>query len=127
LKSVYQTRSLRHKGPLPLCSLLCLSLAIMVFAWGTGYKVSLYKVTHNGAPAKVCTRGSDAAKIALDHAADGHASLLAASLPVFVFLFDQDRTSLSLHEHWLGLAANVSPLRSAPTLHLRPPPAELRA
>jgi hypothetical protein len=46
-------------------------LPFTVFAWGTAYKLSLYKTETNGAPAKVYTRGSDAAKSNISQAIEG--------------------------------------------------------
>ena len=45
-------------------------LPFMICAWGTAYKLSLYKTETNSAPAKVCTRGSDAAKSSVSQAID---------------------------------------------------------
>src|SRR5580658_7992582 len=68
---MFQTRISGPKGLLSFCGVLCVSLAFMVFAWGTNYKLSLYKAGHESSPAKVCTRGSDTAKSALDQAVYG--------------------------------------------------------
>jgi hypothetical protein len=84
LEGVSQTRTSGPGGMLSLYGLLCLSLAFLVFAWGTNYKLSLYNAGHQNSPAKVCTRGSDPAKNALDHVAGGsavvHTALIANSV-----------------------------------------------
>jgi hypothetical protein len=100
----------------------------MVIVWGTSYKVSLYKVAHatSSAPAKVCTRGSDAAKSAVDHAADG---LHMAQIPLLVaalFSLDQAAETYPIHRRREETASELSPLHRAPILYLRPPPYEGR-
>jgi|HubBroStandDraft_1064217.scaffolds.fasta_scaffold398837_1 hypothetical protein len=99
-------------------------MAIMVFAWGTSYKLSLYKAEHQNFPAKVWTRGSDAAKNALDHAAESHALAQAPlslaillSLPLGTEDYSLDRLSYEA-------VIDRSPLSRAPILYLRPPPDE---
>src|SRR5277367_6267017 len=71
-------------------SLRCLPfllLALMVFAWGTGYKLSLYKPVPKDrtAPAKLCTRASDVARSALLDAAEGHRAIAFISLSTLLF------------------------------------------
>ncbi len=69
----------------PLYGLLCVLLSLTIVAWGTAYKLSLYTSTKDGAPAKVCTRGSDAAKSGVTAAIDGRKIVgtgLIPSLPV---------------------------------------------
>jgi hypothetical protein len=122
LESALQTRRSNPKGLLSFCGVLCVSLAVMVFAWGTNYKLSLYVAGHESSPAKVCTRGSNAVEDALDRAAGGgigaHTSL---SIVVFFSLlqgigdhpFDRLRDEAII---------DLSPLRRAPILYLRPPP-----
>ena len=96
----------------------------MVFVWGTSYKLSLYKVEHaaTSAPAKVCTRGSDAARNAVDQASNGpqvgHATLLVDSL----ISLDQATRTYSIERRQEEATRDVSPLRRAPILYLRPPP-----
>ena len=94
----------------------------MVFAWGTNYKLSLYKTGRQSSPAKVCTRGSDAAKNALDHASDGHA-LSPAPLGMAVHLsLPQKPEDYYLDRLRDEAIMNRSSLSRAPILHLRPPP-----
>jgi hypothetical protein len=101
-------------------------LAILVFMWGTGYKLSLYRPPDNRVPAKLCTRASDAAKSAVDDAANGgetHSEALQRALapvPVapLLLLFRRDRKD--------NLAKNYFPFRWTPDLYLRPPPTRLR-
>jgi predicted small lipoprotein YifL len=106
---------------------LYLLLALLVFMWGTGYKLSLYRPPDNRVPAKLCTRSSDAAKSAVDDAAHGGETHLepplltlapvpVATLPV---LLRRDRQDSS--------TKNASPFRWTPDLYLRPPPAQPRA
>jgi hypothetical protein len=99
----------------------------MVFAWGTNYKLSLYKAEHGNSPAKVCTRGSDAAKSALDHAADG-SNLSQASLGIAILSSPLEGTEDHRIDRLRDEAArDRSPLRRAPILYLRPPPDERRS
>jgi len=94
----------------------------MVFAWGTSYKLSLYKAGHQDFPAKVCTRGSDPAKNALDHAAGGsavaHAPLSIAALFSPLQGIGDDLVDRLRDEAII----DRSPLSRAPILYLRPPP-----
>jgi hypothetical protein len=122
LENNSQTRSAIPKGLISCYSVLCVSLAFTIFAWGTGYKLSLYTGDHQGSPAKLCTRGSDTAKNALDHAAGGngvdHAPLSIAvlvSLPQGTEDYSFDRLSVEA-------VCDLSPLSRAPILYLRPPP-----
>jgi hypothetical protein len=98
----------------------------MVFAWGTNYKLSLYKIGSESPPAKVCTRGSDAAKDALSAHANIQATTQAhLELAAFFVL----PTAVEGHpSHWVQDESvdDRSPLGKAPVLYLRPPPAELR-
>ena len=94
----------------------------MVFVWGTNYKLSLYKAGHQGSPAKVCTRGSDAAKNALDHAAGDSA---AAHPPLSIAILSsplQRIENYCLDRLSDDAVSDRSPLNRAPILHLRPPP-----
>jgi hypothetical protein len=108
-------------------SLRCLPfllLALMVFAWGTGYKLSLYKapLKDGTAPAKLCTRASDAARSALlDVAEGGHPLTLVSLSP----LFSAARvTSIYLCARGVedGQAMHPSPFHPPAALDLRPPP-----
>src|SRR5277367_5667437 len=72
-------------------SLRCLPfllLALMVFAWGTGYKLSLYKapLKDGAAPAKLCTRASEAARSALTAVAEGSQVVALVSLATLFFV-----------------------------------------
>jgi hypothetical protein len=99
----------------------------MVFAWGTNYKLSLYKAGHHNFPAKVCTRGSDASRFALDHAAGGSAE---AHTPISITVLDSplqgtgDGPVDRLRDEAI---LDRSPLNRAPILNLRPPPDEGRS
>lgn len=127
MERVSQTRTSGPKGLLSLYGVLCLSLGFMVFAWGTNYKLSLYKAGHQDFPAKVCTRGSDAAKNAVDHVAGG--STIEHALLSIMVLFSpiqgtEDYPVGRLHDEAI---IDRSPLSRAPILYLRPPPDEGRA
>jgi hypothetical protein len=117
-----QTRVSERKRLSSFYGVLCVYLAFMVFAWGTNYKLSLYKAERQGSPAKICTRGSDAAKNALDRASDGH-TLSRASLCMAVLLSlprgVEDYSSDRLSDDAVSV---LSPLSRAPILYLRPPP-----
>jgi hypothetical protein len=104
---------------------LYLLLALLVFMWGTGYKLSLYRPPDNRVPAKLCTRSSDVAKSAVDDAANGgepHPETLLLTLapvPVATLLLRRDRQD--------SFTKNPSPFRWTPSLYLRPPPEQVRA
>jgi hypothetical protein len=126
LKRMSQTRISGPKGLHSFCGLLCVSLAFMVFAWGTSYKLSLYKAEHQGSPAKLCTRGSDPARNALDHAAGGSA-VAHAPLNIAVLFSPLQGTGDDLVDRLRDEAIiDRSPLSRAPALNLRPPPDEGR-
>jgi hypothetical protein len=119
---MFETRISGPKGLHFFYGVLCVSLAFMVFAWGTNYKLSLYKVGHESSPAKVCTRGSDAAKSAFEHVVDArdvaHAHLSTAAL----FFLPQEIGDQSLDRLSNEAVIDRSPLSRAPILYLRPPP-----
>ena len=111
-----------RKGLFSIYGVLCISLAFTVFAWGTGYKLSLYTGDHQCSPAKLCTRGSDTAKTALDHAAGGNAGDHAPlSLAVLVSL-PQGTEDCSFDRPSVEAVCDLSPLSRAPILYLRPQP-----
>lgn len=100
----------------------------MIFAWGTGYKLSLYKskCLASSAPVKVCTRGSDAAKSAVDQVTDGHT---VVQIPVHVaalFSLDEPAATYPMSPRRREPVIDLSPLSRAPILYLRPPPHEGR-
>ena len=119
-----QKRNSIQKGLLSIYGVLCISLAFTVFAWGTGYMLSLYKPGHESVPAKLCTRGSEPAKNALDHPAAG--SALAPAPPGIAILFSlaQGIEGYSFVRQSDEAVSDLSPLSRAPILYLRPPPAE---
>ena len=94
----------------------------MVFAWGTNYKLSLYKVGHEASPAKVCTRGSDAAKNALDHAAGGSTVVHTPLSMAVLFSPLQGTEDYPVDRLRDEAIIDRSPLGRAPILYLRPPP-----
>jgi hypothetical protein len=101
----------------------------MIFAWGTGYKLSLYKVESApcSAPAKVCTRGSDAARNAIDHAADDPVPAQASLIATVLFSLDSFAEPYAIHRLQDEVASDLSPLSRAPILYLRPPPDQANA
>lgn len=105
---------------------LYLALAFMICAWGTSYKLSLYKAegTLSFAPAKVCTRGSDAAKSAVDHAATARSLAQIPILVAALFSLDVAPETYPADSRREDAIVDRSPLRRAPILYLRPPPAE---
>jgi hypothetical protein len=112
-------RGLWSPGPLLILLLTC-----SVFAWGTSYKLSLYKNNPPGlvTPAKLCKLTSDNAKSQLDHAVDGHRALLAVFL---ITLLPISRELVLVIQGQImlnGVTCNLAPLKAAPVLHLRPPP-----
>lgn len=96
-------------------------LPFMILAWGTAYKLSLYKANKTGTPAKVCTRGSDAAKSSVSQAVDGRKAVgngTAPALPVSCGLVFSE-----LHSVLLSNPIQVAlPLQSGSVLSARPPP-----
>ena len=96
-------------------------LPFAIFAWGTAYKLSLYKAENNCAPAKVCTRGSDAAKSNISQAIDGRKVIGNGTAPAapanFPIIFP------GLHDVALSETCPIIlPLQSWPILAGRPPP-----
>jgi hypothetical protein len=115
------------KGLLSFGGVLCVSLAFMVFAWGTNYKLSLYKAGHETSPAKLCTRGSDAEKSALDHAACTHTLAQMPFRIAALFSLPQWTEDYSADRLTNEAVSDLSPLRRAPILYLRPPPSKGRS
>lgn len=127
MESKPQTRVSESKGVLSIYGVLCLTLAFMVFAWGTNYKFSLYKAGHECSPAKVCTRGSDAVENAVGRAAGGRVAAHASISTAVFFSRLQgigDHPSERLRDEAI---VDRSPLSQAPILYLRPPPDERRS
>jgi len=122
MECVSQTRIAEPKGLFSLYGVMCLSLAFLVFAWGTNYKLSLYKAHRESTPAKVCTRGSDAAKRAIRHAADGPTLAQATLCLTGFFALDQRTENYPIDRLHDEGATDLSPLGRAPILYLRPPP-----
>ena len=116
-----------QKGLLSIYGVLCISLAFTVFAWGTGYKLSLYNPGRESSPAKLCTRGSDPAKNALDHAAGGNAVAHAPFRIEVLFSLPQGTEDYSFDRLSDEAVSDLSPLSQAPILYLRPPPDERRS
>jgi len=127
VKRKSKTRISEPRGLLSFYGALCIYLAFMVFAWGTNYKLSLYNPGHESSPAKVCTRGSDAAKSALDQAA-GVPTLAQIHLRIAgLFSLPQGTEVYSVDRPSDEVVSDLSPLSRAPILYLRPPPDKRRA
>lgn len=127
LKNVPQTRTSGSRGWFSLYGVFCLSLGFMVFAWGTSYKLSLYKAECQSSPAKVCTRGSDAAKNAVDNAAGGGAAAAVADAPLGISVLSsllQGTEDYPVDRLRDEAIIDRSPLSRAPILYRRPPPIE---
>jgi hypothetical protein len=114
-------RSSRSEWRFPLCRLLCVVLPFLIFGWGTSYKLSLYKTDHGVAPAKVCTRGSDAAKTGVSQAVNGRKIVgngPAAPIPAsFSFLRPRSQNTLFCEEGQPSLSLSFGTVYAA-----RPPP-----
>jgi len=96
-------------------------LPFMIVAWGTAYKLSLCKTNQTGTPAKVCTRGSDAAKSCVSQAVDGRKAVgngTAMALLVRPSLVVVERQSLALSKSFQLIHSH----QSGPGLSARPPP-----
>ena len=99
-------------------------LPFMILGWGTAYKLSLYKTNKTGTPAKVCTRGSDAAKSSVSQAVDGRKAVgngTALALRVSSCFVVAGHQSLVLSKPFQFIRS----LQSGPLLSARPPPAGL--
>jgi hypothetical protein len=121
LESHKHPRSSRPEWRFPLCRLLCLVLPVLIFVWGTAYKLSLYKTDQGGAPAKVCTRGSDAAKTVVSQAINGRKVLGNGTAAPMLAGFSLLR--LGCHEISLGEACPPDlPLSFGTVYAARPPP-----
>jgi hypothetical protein len=126
LQAAFQTRRFEARGLLSFRRVLCVSLSLMVFVWGTTYKLSLYKAERALSPAKLCTRGSDAAKNALEQATDGR---IVARAPIRItwvinlLVCNGDSRFARLRDQEAGTPLL---LRLFPRLYLRPPPDEQR-
>jgi len=104
-----------------------LLLAIAVFSWGLQSKLALYKSPSRDAPAKLCTRASDVAKSNCDDATDGGKLEQGTLLPALLSVSKSISLRLLPGNAQIEIAQCLSPLRSTPILHLRPPPVELNA
>jgi len=126
LEGAIPTRAAKAKGVLSFRGVVCLLLGFMVFAWGTNYKLSLYKAAGQSSPAKVCTRGSEAAKNALADAADGRTVTNVPLSMAVLFSLLQGPEYFPLDRLRDEVVMDLSPLGRAPILYLRPPPFEQR-
>jgi hypothetical protein len=125
LEAFNHSRPSRLKWRISLCGLLCMVLPFVVFAWGTAYKLSLYKADNSSVPAKVCTRGSDASKSSVRQAVDGRKVIGngVAPSPVADFSFVlPGRSGVALPEAY----RTIFPVRNWPTVAARPPPPVIR-
>ena len=127
LEKASQNRNPIHKGLISFYGAVCISLAFTVFAWGTAYRLSLYSPGCETSPAKLCTRGSDSAKDALDHAAGGNAVAHAPLGIAVLFSLLQGADGYPVDRLRDEAVIDLSPLSRAPILCLRPPPDEGRS
>ena len=108
----------------PMRCLLFLLLAFMVFAWGTGYKLSLYKSLRGdgSTPAKLSTRASDVAQSDLQTATadQGPSELVSVATALPAPSAGQCASSRDRIED--GQPINPSPFHPPSALDLRPPP-----
>jgi hypothetical protein len=121
LNALKHPRPTRSKWRFPLFGLFCAVLPFTIFAWGTAYKLSLYKTDKGGAPAKVCTRGSDAAESSVSQAIDRHKAIgngIAPSPLANFSILLRGRHDVALSE----TCQIVLSLQSGPILAGRPPP-----
>ncbi len=117
----------RTHGLLPA---VCLALALMVFLWGTAYKLSLYNTAgaRGSAPAKLCTRTTDVAKVSLQKAvAPPRSEQLHHTVAALLAL-----PALSVPLHTSRRHAGETPrprmlLARCPQCSLRPPPSPVFA
>ena len=105
---------------------LFLLLALLVFLWGTGYKLSLYRPPDNRVPAKLCTLSSDAAKDAVDGAANGGDTHPETLLLTLTQVRVAPLTLLLRRGAQDDLRKNSPPFHWTPALYLRPPPGQVR-
>ena len=121
LNTFTHPRPFRSKRWFLLFGLLCAVLPFTVFAWGTAYKLSLYKAVKNGAPAKVCTRGSDAAKSSVSQLIAGRK--IDENGVAFPPLLDLSVVLIRHHNFAFVEARQANlPLQFWPILVARPPP-----
>lgn len=106
---------------------LLLVVAFAVFAWGTAYKTSLYKAPEVGrAPAKLCTRASDASRAQLERAVESPV-IHPIYTGVLALVYTALHPPLRVRNLLLALEADHTPpyLRSSSSLFHRPPPVSL--
>lgn len=125
MTSISRSRVAKHKGLLPFYLLLCPLLAFMIFAWGTSYKVSLYRASSNSVPAKACMRGSEDALSAIGQAAKSDLAAPADLLMTAYGVADYDASVGLPGRAGSQAVSDLSPFRRAPILHLRPPPSSV--
>jgi hypothetical protein len=102
-------------------------LGMMVFVWGTGYKVSLYNVKSEAsasAPAKLCTRSSDIAKSDVDTAVADHGVVQVRILFALLSLSDSESRAAQPLSSRADLVLVPPAFCLPPTLDRRPPPVE---
>jgi hypothetical protein len=108
----------------PMRCLLFLLLAFMVFAWGTGYKLSLYKSLREdgSSPAKLSTRSSDVAQSDLQNATADRGPIEVVSVATALPIPSAPPCASSLDRIDDGQPINPSPFHPPSALDLRPPP-----
>jgi hypothetical protein len=106
---------------------LPLLLGMMVLVWGTGYKVSLYKVkteANASVPAKLCTRSSDIAKSDADTAIADHGVIQAQILFAMLSFSDSESKIARPISSRTDFVLTPPSFRPTPSVHRRPPPAK---
>jgi hypothetical protein len=108
----------------PMRCLLFLLLAFMVFAWGTGYKLSLYKSLQGdgSTPAKLSTRASDVAQSDLQNATTDQGPIELDSVATALPIPSAGQCASSRDRIADDQPINPSPFHPPSALDLRPPP-----
>ncbi len=108
----------------PMRCLFFLLLAFMVFAWGTGYKLSLYKSLRGdgSTPAKLSTRASDVAQNDLQNATANQGQSELVSVATASSIPSAAKCASSRDRIEDGQSINPSPFHPPSALNLRPPP-----
>lgn len=120
--------STRRLGQI-LAITLPLLLGMMVLAWGTGYKVSLYKVkpeANTSAPVKLCTRSSDVAKSDVDSATSHHEAVQAPLVFALLSFSESEPQTIRALSSRTDFVLVPPSLYLIPSVDRRPPPSELR-
>jgi hypothetical protein len=119
-------RGVRRLGQI-LTIALSLLLGMMVLVWGTGYKVSLYKVKSEAdasAPAKLCTRSSDIAKSNVDAASADHGVIQTRILFALLSFSSSESKIVPSLSSRIDFVLVPPAFYATPLVNRRPPPEE---